>query len=420
METFPLGNTAVFIAAASRNTAKIYTSRIMASTATRTPPPPDPRRAYTKQFRLAAQLRFIAILLAFLAYVLLGINQRSASRAQSATSNFYLQLLICWSALWLLCAVAQLPASLYRFFLDRKFHVAKSGVRFWLRDFLKSSALGFTFGAAIVGVAFASNNFFPSYGWLLAGLLSSFLFMAVNRSLPWILSFFYPVLPLANKSLQERLTQLASKAHLRVGTIYEWRISETTRRANALVTGIGSARRILLTDTLISSLTGDEVDAIVAHELGHCALHHVRARLLLQSLIFVAIFYVIGLAVRYQLVMFGDGNGTWNDLTLVPGLVSYWICAYIYGNVLLNRLSRKQERAADLFSWTLMGRSGPFITAMRKLTELNLFVFDRRSEWKFTHPATSDRIAAAEQFAKAHGEDLTVAQVSNATAPVGA
>jgi len=385
-----------------------------------TPPPPDPRRAYTKQFRVAAQLRFIAICLAFFTYVVFGINQRSATWAQSASSNFYLQLLICWSALWLLCAVAQLPASFYRFFLDRKFHVAKSGVRSWLRDFLKSSALGFVFGAAIVGTAFASNNFFPSYGWLLAGILSSFLFMAVNRSLPWILSFFYPVLPLANKSLQERLTQLASKAHLRVGTIYEWRISETTRRANALVTGVGSARRILLTDTLISSLTEDEVDAIVAHELGHCALHHVRARLLLQSLIFVFIFYVIGLAVRYQLVMFADGNGTWNDLTLVPGFFFYWICAYIYGSVLLATLSRKQERAADLFSWTLMGRSGPFITAMRKLTELNLFVFDRRSEWRFTHPATSDRIAAAEQFAKAHGEDLTVAAVSNATAPVSA
>jgi STE24 endopeptidase len=392
----------------------------MSNSSTPTPPPPDPRRAYTKQFRVVGQLRFIAFAIALFAYVLLGFNTWSASLAQSATSNFYLQLLICWSALWLLCAVSQLPASLYRFFLDRRFHVAKSGVRSWLRDFLKASALGFAFGAAIVGIAFASNNLFPSYGWLPAGLLSSFLFMAVNRSLPWLLTYFYPVLPLANKSLQERLTQLAAKAHLRVGTIYEWRISEKTRRANALVTGIGSARRILLTDTLISSLSEDEVDAIVAHELGHCALHHVRARLLLQSLIFVATFYVIGLAVRYRLVILADGNGSWSDLTLVPGFFIFWSFGYLYGNILLNMLSRKQERAADLYSWTLMGRSGPFITAMRKLTELNLFVFDRRSEWRFTHPATSDRIADAEQFAKAHGEVLTVAQVSNATAPIGA
>src|SRR6267154_5549424 len=208
----------------------------MNSAATPSAPPPDPRRAYSKQFRRAAQLRFLAFFLAFFVYGLLRINQWSASFAQSATSNFYVQLVICWVPLWLLCAVAQIPPSLYSFYLDRKFQIA-------------------------------SNNLFPFFGWILAGILSSFLFMLVNRSLPWLLSFFYPVLPLTNKSFQERLTQLAAKARLRVGTIYEWRIAESTRRANALVTGSGSARRILLTDTLISALSEDEVDAIVAHEL---------------------------------------------------------------------------------------------------------------------------------------------------------
>ena len=376
----------------------------MNSAATPSAPPPDPRRAYSKQFRRAAQLRFLAFFLAFFVYGLLRINQWSASFARSATSNFYLQLVICWVPLWLLCAVAQIPPSLYRFYLDRKFQIAKSGLYPWLRDFLKANMLGLVFGVVIVEIAFASNNLFPFFGWILAGILSSFLFMLVNRSLPWLLSFFYPVLPLTNKSLQERLTQLAAKARLRVGTIYEWRIAESTRRANALVTGSGSARRILLTDTLISALSEDEVDAIVAHELGHCALHHVRARLLLQSLIFVGIFYAIGLAVYYRLVIFADGNGSWNELTLVPGFFIYWSCAYVYGNILMAMLSRKQERAADLFSWTLIGRSGPFITAMRKLTDLNLIVFDKKAEWRYMHPPTADRIVAAERFAKAHDE----------------
>jgi Zn-dependent protease with chaperone function len=317
----------------------------LGNAATPSPPPPDQGHAYTKQFRLAAQLRFLAFFFVFFAYVLLGINQWSVSLAQSATNNFYLQLLISWSALWLLCAVAQLPPALYSFYLDRKFQIAKSGLRPWFRDFLKSTALVFAFGTAIVGIAFASN---------------------------------------------------------------------------ALVTGIGSARRILLTDTLISALSEDEVDAIVAHELGHCALHHIRARLLLQSLIFVGIFYVLNLAVRHQFVIFSDGNLGWNDLTLVPGFFIYWSCVYLYGKVLLGMLSRKQETAADLYSWTLIGRSGPFISAMRKLTELNLIVFDKKSEWKFMHPATVDRIVAAEQFARAHGETITLAEVSSETTTVSA
>src|SRR5712664_4606127 len=390
----------------------------MNSAATPSAPPPDPRRAYSKQFRRAAQLRFLAFFLAFFVYGLLRINQWSASFARSATSNFYLQLVICWVPLWLLCAVAQIPPSLYRFYLDRKFQIAKSGLYPWLRDFLKANMLGLVFGAVIVEIAFASNNLFPFFGWILAGILSSFLFMLVNRSLPWLLSFFYPVLPLTNKSFQERLTQLAAKARLRVGTIYEWRIAESTRRANALVTGSGSARRILLTDTLISALSEDEVEAIVAHELGHCALHHIRARLLLQSFIFVAIFYAINFAVRHDLVCFIDDNRGWKDSRLLPGFFLYWNCAYIYGMMILSTLSRRQEREADLYSWALIGRAEPFISAMRKLTALNLAVFDKKSEWKYMHPPTADRIAAAEQYAKAHGESITAPEVTVAADPV--
>jgi len=139
-----------------------------------------------------------------------------------------------------------------------------------------------------------------------------------------------------------------------VGTIYEWRIAESTRRANALVTGIGSAD--IATDTLISALSEDEVDAIVAHELGHCALHHVRARLLLQSLIFVGIFYATVLqciTARH----FCDGNGSWNELR--------WFLAFSFIGVALTftaislwRCLSKAERAADLFSWTLMAAQG--------------------------------------------------------------
>ena len=396
----------------------MYPSFVMDNAATSSTVPQDLGRAYAKKLRWVGELRFLAFFLVILAYGLLGIHKWSASFVQTATNNFYLQILLCWIPLWILCVVAYLPVSLYRFYLDRKFQMAKSGLHPWLRDFLKANALGFAFGAAIIETAFASTTSFPSYGWILAGILCSFLFMAVNRSLPWLLSLFYPVLPLSNNLLQEKLTRLAAKARLQVGTIYEWRISERTRGANALVTGVGSARRILLTDTLISGLSEDEVEAIVAHELGHCALHHIRARLLLQSFIFVAIFYAINFAVRHDLVCFIDDNRGWKDSRLLPGFFLYWNCAYIYGMMILSTLSRRQEREADLYSWTLIGRAEPFISAMRKLTALNLAVFDKKSEWKYMHPPTADRIAAAEQYAKAHGESITASEVTVAVDPM--
>jgi STE24 endopeptidase len=188
------------------------------------------------------------------------------------------------------------------------------------------------------------------------------------------------------------------------GTIYEWRISGRTRQANALVTGVGAARRILLTDTLISGLSEQEVEAMVAHELGHCAHHHIAKKLLLQGIVFSAIFFCINFAVRHGLVWFSGENLGWADLKLLPGIYLYWSCGRVYGNFILGMLSRKHEKAADLYSWKLIGRAEPFITGMRKLSDLNMIVFDKGSEWKYAHPATAERLAAAEHFAKANGE----------------
>jgi STE24 endopeptidase len=370
--------------------------------------PRDPGRAYAKQLRWAGELRFLAFFLAILAYALFGVHKRAASLALATTDIFFLQLLLCWIPLWIVCTLANLPVSVYRFYLDQKFQMTNSGLEPWLRDFLKAEALGLAFSGAIIEIAFLSGSLVPSYGWISAGLLSSCLFMTISRSLPWLLSLFYPVVPVSNKALEERLTRLAAKARVPVGIIYEWHISERTRGANALVTGIGSARRILLTDTLISGLSEDELEAIVAHELGHCVLHHIRDKLLLQCLIFVAIFWAINFAVRHDLVCFADNTRSWRDLSAVPGFLLYWNCACIYGNSILASLSRKHEKAADLYSWMLIGRAAPFIAAMRKLTALNVMVFDKGSEWKYRHPPTADRIAAAEQFARAHGELPTV------------
>jgi Zn-dependent protease with chaperone function len=125
------------------------------------------------------------------------------------------------------------------------------------------------------------------------------------------------------------------------------------------------------------------------------------------------------LAVRYDLVPFTGQNLGWRDLTLVPGFLLLWTFGRVYGNLLMTSLARRQERAADLYSWELTGRAEPFITAMRKMTALNLVVFDKRSEWQYAHPPTADRIAAAEAFAKANGELVCSAIAPLAVNPQG-
>lgn len=165
-------------------------------------------------------------------------------------------------------------------------------------------------------------------------MLCSLLFLGLIRFFPWLMSLFYPVTPLRNDSLRQRLDRLVIKAGIRIETIYEWRISGRTRRANALVAGIGTGLRILLTDTLVTELTEDEVEAIVGHELGHCALHHVNKRVALQSVMFCGIFWLMNLAVRNGLIAFVSENANWADLRLIPGFFLCWSCGYIYSGLI--------------------------------------------------------------------------------------
>jgi STE24 endopeptidase len=224
------------------------------------------------------------------------------------------------------------------------------------------------------------------------------------------MSLFYPVVPLGDSVLRDSLIGLARKAGIHVETVYEWRISGRTRVANAFVSGAGRERRITLTDTLLQELSPEEVEAIVAHELGHYALHHLQKRFLLQVPIFCAIFWVISLAVRTELIWFADAGKGWTDLKLIPGLFFLWQIGYIYGRLIVAALARKQEKEADLFGWKLMGGSKAFISAMQKLSALNLIVFGKATQWKYSHPPTADRIAAAEEFGKELGKSFVQAQ----------
>ena len=361
----------------------------------------DPGIAYTRQMRGAAEIQVFLCLLGIAAYGYFGLRQWTALAA-SISKNLFVQVVAGWIPVWTICALCSLLHSCYMFYVDRTFGLSRSSMPSRILESLKANAFAFAYSGAIIVVVFASNQASSSYGWLWAGTVSTLIFLSTTATLPWVLSQFYPLTPLLNTSLRERLTRLADKAGLQLGTIYEWHISGRTRQANALVSGVGAARRILLTDTLMSELSEDEVEAIVAHEFGHCALRHILKRTLLKFLIFCGVLFVINGLVGTDLIWFADKNEGWKDAKLVPGIFFYWTIGNIYGNFIMAALARKQEKAADLYSWKLMGRTQPFITAMKKLSALNLITFDKSTQWKYTHPPTPDRIVAAEEYEKQH------------------
>lgn len=369
-------------------------------------------RTYTHRLRASAELQVFFSFLGIAAYGFSDLHSWVATTSKALTSSFYLQVTLCWIPVWMICAGCAVLGSWYRFTIDRKFHVSNSDLRPIFMESLKTNALSFAFSGMILLITFSSHRWFPLFGWIWAAIFCSFLYSLVNALLPWLMSLFYPVVPLRDMSLHNRLTRLADKANLRLGTVLEWQISGRSRQANALVSGVGKARRILLTDTLIAKLSPEETESIVAHEFGHCVLHHIWKRTLLQLVLFCGIFFVINGAVGTSLVWFADKYNGWNDVKLVPGIFFYWSMGNIYSNILMTALARRQEKAADRYSWQLMERTQPFISAMRKLNDLNLIVFDRDSQWKYSHPPTADRIAAAERHEKDRLEAVSIAQAA--------
>ncbi|MGH9516825.1 MAG: M48 family metalloprotease [Terriglobales bacterium] len=370
-------------------------------------------RAYMKKLRGAKQLQLLLPLGAGGGYVYLGLHQRSAVLAMSAGKYFFVQVALCWLSLWLACSVGSILASCYRFQIERSFHLSNSSLKRWLLDWLKANALLFFLGGLYIEITFMSYVISPSSGWVLAALLSSVLLLLTSALTPWLLAYFYPVEPLANDALKARLTLLAKKAGVEIAAMYEWRISERTRKANAMVAGIGRAKRILITDTLLKTLSEEEVEALVAHELGHYALHHTNKRVAVRCASFFVIFWLVGSVINLGLISSPEQDVNWTDLSRLPFILLLLSMGYLYSAIPMIALARRQEKAADAYSWKLVGGVDHFISAMQKLTDLNLVVFDKKSQWKYSHPATTSRIDAAREYAKTH----LVRNAAAATAP---
>jgi Zn-dependent protease with chaperone function len=211
-----------------------------------------------------------------------------------------------------------------------------------------------------------------------------------------IVPLFYRLTPLANPELTDTLLALARRAG--VGVVGVWVVDESrkSRTANAAVVGLGRTRRIILYDTLATSFRREEVETVVAHELGHHVHGDLRRGLLVQGALTLLTFWLAG---RFM----DAGVGFWGltgpaDPAGLPWLALVLLGIGVLQLPLSNGFSRWIERQADDFALTLTGNPAAFIGAMERLGELNLA--ERRPHrlkelLLYSHPALDRRIARA-------------------------
>ena len=322
-----------------------------------------------------------------------------------ASENYTLAVFLYVTMLMLLSKAIGFPLEYYGFRLEHRFHLSNQRLRSWLWDELKGLLIGLLMATIIAELIYFLLRQDSQYWWLIAWALFLGLFVLLAQLAPVVLfPIFYKFEPLENDELKRRLVLLGERAGTRVRGVYKWHLSEKSKKANAALTGLGATRRIILADTLLDNYSDDEIEAVLAHELGHHVHRHILKSILVQAGVTFFGFWLANTVLRYA-VDRGHMFETLSDFANLPLLILVSTVLSLLLMPALNAYSRFNERQADRYCFQSVASVEPFISSMNKLAEQNLSERTPSAwvEWLFnSHPAVAKRVSAAENWAKTH------------------
>ena len=326
-----------------------------------------------------------------------GGGQLLAAIARRSSTSWFVEVAIVAALLGILHVLFTFPLSWIRGYrLPKRFGLLHQPIGGWLRDRAKAAVLGGVFGLFAVETMYALMRS-TEWWWLIAAVVFWFASMLIATILPvWIVPLFYRLTPLADAPLSARLTALAARARIPVVGVYVADHSRKSRTANAMLAGIGRTRRIILFDTLVRDFPPDEVESVLAHELGHHVHADVWRGLALHGVVTLATFWLADAALRATAPALGLSDIA--DPAGLPWVVLLLAAVGLVALPLVNGASRSMERSADDFALAVTENPGAFIAAMERLASLNL-AERKPSRIKeillFSHPALDRRIARA-------------------------
>ena len=298
-------------------------------------------------------------------------------------------------AVGVVLSVPSLPFDWWgQFRLEQRFGFNKSTPGLWVTDRLKGLALLLAIGFPLLWALLALVRWTGAAWWLWGfALLFGFQLVMLVLYPKLILPLFNKLAPLPDDALRDRLLALADRTGFRARAIQVMDGSRRSAHSNAFFTGFGRFRRIVLYDTLVARLAPPELEAVLAHEIGHYKRGHVPRMLVLSAVLqfagFGALAWLAGRAWFNAAFGFaaGDLAPTLLLFGLLSGLVTFWF------SPLLNLLSRRHEYQADAFARDAVG-AGPMVTALRKLAQANLSNLTPHplySGFYYSHPTTVER-----------------------------
>ena len=297
-------------------------------------------------------------------------------------------------------SVINLPLGYYSgFVLPHRFGQSNQCFKDWVIDQLKGLAVGGLIGLILLELLYLALRATGGLWWLwAAGGMLVFSVLLSNLAPVLIMPLFNKYVPLGDdhQELADRLLELARRANTNVKGVFKFDMSKRTKAANAALTGIGNTRRIVLGDTLINEFSMDEIETVLAHELGHHVHHDIPVLITFGTLSTTLSLFLASLALNWAIGYFGLTGPA--DVAAFPAL---GIIFGAYGLITMpidNAVSRWREGMADDYSLESTGKKEAFASAFTRLANQNLGEVDPE-KWVvflfYSHPPLSERIAKA-------------------------
>jgi STE24 endopeptidase len=300
----------------------------------------------------------------------------------------------------LLFFAASLPFSLIgQFGIEARFGFNRMTPRLFVLDLLKSLALSLALGVPLLYLAFRLVRSSPLW-WLWAFLAAAALQLLITVLYPRLIApLFNRFTPLPEGEVREQVVGLARRLDFRTGGIFLMDGSRRSTHGNAYFAGMGRARRIVLFDTLLESLSPAQVAAVLAHEIGHKKKLHVPLRLAGSLAAGFAAFWLLGLALRFQPLFqaFGFAGGVGAGAAAVVLLLFFSGPLELLLRPLGSWISRRQEHAADRYAYRDAGCGESFVEALFALARRNLAnptPHPWASFYYASHPTLLERVRA--------------------------
>ena len=360
-----------------------------------------------------AKLRFGLLELALAAAVLLawtllgGLDWLNSLLLDTLGPRPLLQPLALLVVFAAINALIELPVSLYQtFVIEERFGFNKMTLRLWLGDLLKSTLVSFVIGVPLAALVLWLMQATGSLWWLWTWALwmgFSLLMLVIYPTV--IAPLFNKFQPLQDESLTERVTQLMARCGFAAKGLFVMDGSRRSAHANAYFTGFGAAKRVVFFDTLLQQLTPPEVEAVLAHELGHFKHRHIIKRiagLFAASLAGLALlgwlsqqaWFYAGLGVAPNLPPAMGGAVPNHALALLLFMLAVPLFTFFL-SPLMAQLSRKHEFEADAYAAT-QASAQVLSNALVKLYKDNASTLTPDPlyvRFYYSHPPASERIA---------------------------